>query len=136
MSEQSKTGQYVDYSPQEIEGLITQLANQGLSASQIGVALRDQYGIPHVKAITQKRVTQILTEKNLAGDIPEDLMNLIRKTVVLHKHMLANKKDMTSKRGYQLTVSKIRRRVHYYIQTNKLPAGWRYTPESAALLMK
>ena len=135
MSE-NKAGQYVDYSPKEIEELIVQLSNQGMTASQIGTTLRDQYGVPNVKTITQKRVTQILTEKGLAGDIPEDVLNLIRVSVGLHKHMLANKKDMTAKRGYQLTVSKIRRRAHYYIQTGKLPAGWRYTPETAALLMK
>lgn len=133
---EAKRTQWVDYNPQEIEDLIVNLSNQGMGPAQIGMALRDQYGVPNVKAITKKRVNQILTEKKLASDIPRDLLNLIRRSVALQKHMEANTKDFSSKRGYQLTVSKIRRLVDYYVTNGKLPADWRYTPETAALLVK
>lgn len=133
---EAKRTQWVDYQPTEIEDLIVNLSNQGMGPAQIGMALRDQYGIPNVKAITKKRVNQILSEKKLASDIPRDLLNLIRRSVALQKHMGQNIKDYTAKRGYQITVSRIRRLVDYYVTTGKLPATWRYTPETAALLVK
>jgi len=135
-AKQEKQGQYVDYSLKEIEELIVQLSNQGMNPAQIGLALRDQYGIPSVKAATQKRVNQILSEKKLATDIPIDMLNLIERSVALQKHMTGNKKDYSAQRGYRITVSKIRRLAHYYVKTGKLPAGWKFTPETAALLVK
>jgi ribosomal protein S15P/S13E len=134
--DESKDSPWVDYKPEEIENLIVDLSNQGVAPSRIGIVLRDQYGIPSVKTATQKRITDILKEKELSGEIPEDLLNLIRKSVMLRKHMLQNKKDFSAKRGYQLTVSKIRRLVHFYVKVGKLPQDWRYTPETAALLVK
>lgn len=131
-----KQGQWVDYSPKEIEELIVSLSNQGMSPSQIGAALRDQYGVPNVKNLTQQRVTTILSKKGLTGEIPEDLLNLIESSVALQKHMAANKKDYSAQRGYRITVSKIRRLAHYYTKVGKLPAGWKYTSETAALLVK
>jgi ribosomal protein S15P/S13E len=135
-AKQEKQGQYVDYSLKEIEELIVTLSNQGLKPAQIGLALRDQYGIPNVKAATQKRVNEILIEKNLANDIPIDMLNLIERSVALQKHMTSNKKDYSAQRGYRITVSKIRRLAHYYVKSGKLPAGWKFTAETAALLVK
>lgn len=132
----SKQGQWVDYSPKEIEELIVNLSNQGMSPSLIGAALRDQYGVPSVKTLTTKRITAILSEKELAGEIPEDLLNLIESSVSLQKHMNLNKKDYSAARGYRITVSKIRRLAHYYQKVGKLPAGWKFTSQTAALLVK
>lgn len=133
---ETKQGQWVDYKPSEIEELIVTLSNQGMSPSQIGASLRDQYGISNVKEATKKRVNAILTEKGLIGELPEDLLNLIEKSVTLRKHMDENKKDYSAQRGYRITVSKIRRLAHYYVGVGKLAAGWKYTPETAALLVK
>jgi len=127
---------WVEYKPEEIEQIIVELANSGLTASEIGMILRDQYGVPSVKKLSGKKIEEILEKHKLGSDIPRDMLNLIRKSVKLQKHMGKNKKDMTSKRGYQLTVSKIRRLTKYYVKKGKLPKGWRYTPEKAALLVK
>ena len=54
----------------------------------------------------------------------------------VQRHMQTNKKDQTAKRGYTLTVSKIRRLTDYYHRTGKLDKAWRYTAETAALLVK
>ncbi len=131
-----KQGEWVDYSPKEIEDLIATLSNQGMSPAQIGMALRDQYGVVNVKALTKKRINVILGGKGLAADIPMDLLNLIERSVVLRKHMDANKKDYSAQRGYRITVSKIRRLSHYYVKERKLPATWKFTAETAALLVK
>ena len=127
---------WVEYTSAQVEEFIVELANNGLTSSEIGMTLRDQYGVPSVKKLTSKKIEQILDKKDLGTDVPRDMLNLIKKSVQLVKHMEKNKKDMTSKRGYQLTVSKIRRLTKYYIKNGKLAKDWRYTPEKAALLVK
>ncbi len=127
---------WIDYSPKEIEEAIVNLANTGMTAAQIGMALRDQYGIPNFKNFSGKKIEQVLKEKELLPDVPRDLLNLIKKSVTLQKHMAENRGDMTAKRGYQLTVSKIRRLVKHYKKEKKLAQDWRYTAETAALLVK
>jgi len=131
-----KKFEWVELSEQEIAEAIIKLANEGVSKSEIGLVLRDQYGIPSVKDVTGKTITEILTEQGVKEEIPEDLLNLIKKSVTLKEHMEENTKDFTAKRGYQLTVSKIRRLVNYYRKKSVLPKGWRFTEEKARLLVK
>lgn len=127
---------WVEYTAEEVEGLVVSLAKQGYSSAMIGTILRDQYGIPSVKLITGKKITKILEENNLAPQIPEDLMALIKKAVNLRKHLEQHPKDLHSRRGLQLVESKIRRLVKYYRNTGRLPAEWRYDPETAKLLVR
>lgn len=138
-SKKAKAGEGIAWSglsAKEIEEAIVQLANQGKTSAQIGEILRDQYGIANVKETLGKRVSRVMAEKKLLPEMPEDLTNLIRKSVQLLQHLEANKKDFSAKRGYQITVSKIRRLAAYYIQNGKLAEDWRYTPEQAKLLVK
>jgi len=100
------------------------------------MVLRDQYGVPSVTKVAGEKIEEILARHKLLGDTPRDLLNLIEKSVRLQKHLKENKKDFTAKRGYQLSVSKIRRLVNYYHRAGKLSKEWRYTPERAALLIK
>ncbi len=132
----SMSPDWVEYKPAEVVELMLTLSKQGHSPSEIGLMLRDQYGIPSVKRLTGKRLVQLLAEHDVKFDIPVDLMNLIRSSVSLQKHLADHKKDFTAKRGYQLAVSKIRRLSKYYIAEKKLPADWRYSAETAALLVK
>jgi small subunit ribosomal protein S15 len=131
-----KAPDWVELKPKEIEEAIANLANAGHSASGIGILLRDQYGVPDTKIIVGKTITKILEEHGLLEKIPEDLMNLIRRSVKQRAHLGKNKKDFDAKRGYQLTVSKIRRLVNYYKEKKKLPSDWRYTEQAAELLAK
>lgn len=125
-----------EFSANEIEEMIVALANQGHTGSQIGLLLRDQHHVFSVRDITQKTISQILAERKLSGELPEDLMALIRRVVTLDRHLSENKKDFSAKRGYQLSVSKIRRLVKYYQKTKRLPKDWRYSIETARLLVK
>lgn len=127
---------WVDYSPKELEALIVKLAKKGESPSKIGIILRDQYGVPLIKTINQKKITQILAENEIKPEIPEDLMNLLRRAVNLSRHNTANHKDMSSKRGLQLTEAKIRRLANYYKRTGKLPEDWKYNLDQAKLMVK
>lgn len=133
---EKKAPEWVEYKPRQIEQLIVQMANAGHGSSEIGMLLRDQYGIPNVETITKKSILKMLQENNLAPKMPEDLMNLIKKSLKLHKHMQLNKKDMSAKHGYGLTVSKIRKLANYYQRTGRLAKDWRYSTEEAELLMK
>jgi len=127
---------WLTYKEKEVELLVTKLAKEGKTPSQIGLFLRDNYGIPSVKRVTTKRISALLKEKNLLKDIPEDLMALIRKTVLLRKHIEKNKKDESAKRGLILTESKIKRLVKYYKRSKKLPMEWKYDPENIKLYIE
>ena len=127
---------WVTLKPVEIEKLVVDYAKEGVSQSVIGIKLRDQHSIPDVSIVTGKTLLQILEKHKLSPSLPEDLSNLIKRAVVLLKHQESNHKDQTAKRGYQLTVSKIRRLAKYYKAKGVLPKTWKYTKEKAALLVR
>ncbi|MBS3793579.1 MAG: 30S ribosomal protein S15 [Candidatus Thorarchaeota archaeon] len=119
-----------------VEDKIIELAKAGNSPSMIGVILRDQYGIPLVKVITGKKITEILEQHDLTHDVPEDLWNLIAKAASIHRHLEDNKRDNVAKRNLQLTESKIHRLTKYYKKKRVLPSDWKYSPEKAAVLLR
>lgn len=131
-----KTPSWQSYKPNEVEALIIKLANEGKTPSQIGLTLRDSYGIPDVKATLKKQVLQILKEKSLAGKLPEDLTSLLRRVVDLVKHIEKNHKDETARRGLIITESKIGRLAKYYKRSKVLPDSWKYERENVQLLLK
>ena len=126
---------WLRYGAKEIELLIQKLAKRGTTASVIGMKLRDTYGIPDVKKITKKSISEILTKHKLAPPLPQDLIDLIKKDITLSSHRETNKKDMTAKRGTTLTESKINRLVKYYKSTGKLKPDWQYRRDQARLLI-
>ncbi len=125
---------WVDKDEEKIEELIVELSQQGLTASEIGVKLRDQYGIPDVNLALGKGVAEVMEEKDLQSDIPEDLMALIQKAVNLHQHLEENPKDRSNKRGLQLVEAKIRRLAQYYKDQGRLPEDWKYSLDKAEIL--
>lgn len=127
---------WVEYKDKEVESLVIKLYKSGLKTADIGRILRDQYGIPSVKSITNKTISEILEENNLLPKIPEDLFNLLVKAVRLRDHLAKNKKDYTSKHGLELLESKIRRLIKYYVREKRLPEGFTYEPEKAKLLIE
>ena len=127
---------WVRYKAKEVELLVIKLAKEGKPPSQIGVIMRDSYGIPDIRKIIKKTITQILKEKNLVAKIPEDLMSLMRKSAFVKKHLEENKKDRTALRGLQLTESTIRRMIKYYKATGKLDEGFRYDPKKVGMYLE
>jgi len=127
---------WVEYSKEEVEKLVVKLRKEGHQAAMIGIILRDQYGIPSVKKITGKTITQILEENGLGSEIPEDLYNLIRRAVRVANHLEKHKKDKHSARGLQILESRIRKLSEYYKIQGKLPKDWKYTRELAKLIVK
>ena len=128
--------EWVTYSDEEIEEMILKFTREGKSTSEIGIILRDTYGIPSVKDVTGERINQILKRNGQAKEYPEDLMNLIKRAVNIRDHLEENPKDLHSKRGLTIIESRIRKLGSYYVNDGVLPEGWRYDPQEAALLVK
>lgn len=124
------------YTSKEIEKLIIKFTKAGNTPSEVGMILRDSYGIHSVKAIAEKSITKILKENSLQKDLPEDLMALITKFIEVKKHIEKNKQDMSAKRGIQLTDAKIRRLAKYYKKSKRLPADWKFEADKVKMYVE
>ncbi len=131
---EKKKHAWLMYEPAEIEKLIVKLAKEGKQDAQIGLILRDQYGIPDVRSLDM-RVSRV-TEKEVKKEVPDDMYNLIKKAVELRKHLNDNHHDAKATHGLELLESKVRRLGKYYARKGKLPSKWKYDPEKAKLLVK
>ncbi len=132
----SQADKWLEYGNKEIEELIVDMARKGKSSSEIGTILRDQHGVPDVKAITGKKISEILEEKELAPGLPEDLTNLLTQALRLRKHLERNPGDDNNRRGLQLTESKIKRLMRYYKGRGVLPADFYYDVNNIELLLR
>jgi small subunit ribosomal protein S15 len=135
-SERRKPRRPSGVSAGKVEELVVKLAKDGNSTSKIGIILRDQYGVPSVKQEVGKSVVQILEAHGIKHELPEDLMNLIKKAIALRRHLARNRRDRISKHGLEVIEARIQKLAKYYARTGVLPAGWRYEPEKAALLVR
>ncbi len=130
------TPEWVSVKAEEVEQKVIELSRKGFSTSMIGIILRDGHGVPRVPQVVGRKITEILRANNLAPEIPEDLQNLMRRALRIRKHLEVNKKDVHNKRALQLTESKIRRLVRYYVREGILPHDWKYRPESAEFVLR
>jgi len=119
----------------EVEELIGKFAKKGSTPSQIGVMLRDSHGVPQVNGITGSKVLRILKKNGLAPDIPEDLYYMIKKAVVMRKHLEVNRKDKDGKFRLILVESRIHRLARYYKHVKKLAPNWKYESSTASALV-
>lgn len=112
----------------ELEKLIVKFAKEGKTSSEIGLTLRDSYGIPDASIILGKNIYAIIKENKLQGKVPEDLQALMKRAFALRKHVETNGQDKDAKRGIILTDSKINRLVKYYKESGVLEATFKYRP--------
>lgn len=127
---------WVTLSATEIEDIIVKMTKDGNNSAKIGLVLRDQYGVPDVKLATGKTITAIMKEKGVAPALPEDLANLMRRAIDLNVHLKENRGDISNRRGLMLIEAKIRRLERYYKANNVLPADWKYSLNTAELMLK
>ena len=128
---QKTSPSWTRYKPKEVELLIAKLAKDGKTTSQIGVLLRDVYGIPSVLALCGKSISAILKEKKLVPAIPDDLIALFKRYVAIKKHLNMNKHDQTARRGLRITESKIGKLIKYYKRVGRIPPAWKFDAERA-----
>lgn len=122
---------WIRYKAKEVELLIAKLAKDGKNNSQIGIMLRDVYGIPSVLALCGKSISAILKEKKIMPEIPEDLVALFRRYAAIMKHIEANRHDETAARGLMLTESKINRLTKYYKRSGRVSEDWKFDTKTA-----
>lgn len=125
-----------ELSSREVEDLVVKLAKEGTPPSLIGIILRDQHAVPSINEATGKSVKQIFDANDIKPELPEDLINKIRKAVSLYSHLASNPKDFGSKRALEVIEAEINKLAKYYKQKGGLPPNWRYDRERAALLVR
>lgn len=126
--------EWVELTAEEVEEEVVALRKQGGSQAEIGLELRDRLGVPDVREVTGKSIGEILEERDLAPEVPEDLVALMERAVRLDRHIEEHPKDVSNRRGLQLVESKIRRLVKYYKEQDELPDDWTYSMAQAKLL--
>ncbi|HKU83671.1 MAG TPA: 30S ribosomal protein S15 [Candidatus Nitrosocosmicus sp.] len=129
----SKTAPSWAIDSQEIIKKIVEFGNDGMSASEIGLRLRDEFAVPLVKPIIGKTITQIMQENDIQKAMPEDLERLVRKALGLQKHLNVHNSDKRNVRSLELIESKIHRLSRYYKNTGKVNKSWKYASVIAKL---
>merc|ERR1712200_372438 len=127
--------QWMKLTSDDVKDQIFKLAKKGLTPSQIGVILRDSFGVAQVRFITGNKILRILKSKGLAPDLPEDMYFLIKKAVSIRKHLERNRKDRDAKFRLILVESRIHRLARYYKTTSVLPPTWKYESSTASTLV-
>ncbi|NIQ07488.1 MAG: 30S ribosomal protein S15 [Candidatus Korarchaeota archaeon] len=117
---------WVSLSTKEIEDKIIELRKAGTPPSQIGMILRDKWGIPSTKRVLNEKITEILEKHDLSPDLPEELRRLLEKARKIRKHLEEHPSDKKNRRNFQLLQSKIKRLAKYYKKKGTLDEDWSY----------
>ena len=126
---------WVELSPEEVQNEVVKLAKKGHSKSLIGTIMRDSRGVPLVKVVAGKKISQILNENDIKAPLPEELTNLVKKALSIRKHIEENHKDLEAKKGLNRTESKIYRLIKYYKKKKVLASDFKYDPEKIRTLV-
>ena len=127
---------WVPLRAREVEQKIVELAKEGKQPALIGLILRDSFGVPSVQELCGKKIVQIMKDAGVSGKLPQDLQNLVRRSIHLQEHLGANSRDLHNLRGLELMESRIRSLAKYHVGRGELPEGWTYTREGARLLVE
>ena len=104
-----------------------------MRASEIGIKLRDQHSIPLTRQVVKKTVTEILEQKGVKQEMPEDLNNLVTKALGLQKHLKEHRSDRRNVRSLELLEAKVHRLSSYYKKIGRIPKTWKYKAVIAQL---
>ncbi len=127
--------EWIELAPEEVESEVVKLARRGHSKSMIGTIMRDSRGVPLVKVVAGKKISQILKENEIDTPLPEELANLVRKALAIRKHLESNHKDLEAKKGLNRTESKIYRLIKYYKKKKIMPQDFKYDVEKIRTLV-
>ncbi len=128
--------EWSSYSKEEVEEIVRKLAREGVSPTKIGLVLRDQYGVPLVSRIMGMKMKAFLEKEALTAKFPDDLLSLIKTAVGMRDHLKEYPSDTHNQVKLLHVESKIHRLAKYYTRMKRVPTGWKYNPETAALLIK
>ena len=120
-------------SQEKVSSLIVGLGKEGITPSEIGLRLRDEYAIPLAKPILGKAIADVLVDNDIRRDMPEDLEHLVMKALGLQKHLRTHNSDHRNVRSLELIESKIHRLSKYYKKIGKIKKNWKYAAVIAQL---
>ena len=120
-------------SQEKVSSLIVGLGKEGITPSEIGLRLRDEYGIPLAKPILGRTIADVLVDNGIKRDMPEDLEHLVMKALGLQKHLRTHNSDHRNVRSLELIESKIHRLSKYYKKIGKIKKNWKYAAVIAQL---
>ncbi|MGC8662418.1 MAG: 30S ribosomal protein S15 [Candidatus Micrarchaeia archaeon] len=126
----------VKINKEEMEKIIDELAKQRTHQAMIGQILKEKYGVKYIKQVFGKRLSKMLEEKGLLPQLPQDLLDLMKRAVNVRTHLEKNHKDVHNKIRLVRIESKIWRLSSYYKKEGVIPSDWKYDPKAAALLIK
>ena len=112
---------------------IAKLSKEGLGPSQIGIKMRDEYGIPSTRTFLGKSVKKVLSESGSKASTPEDLARLVERAAKLKGHLNSHHADRKNVRSLELLEAKIHRVSNYYKKRSELPPEWKYAAAVAQL---
>ncbi|MFI5404333.1 MAG: 30S ribosomal protein S15 [Candidatus Gagatemarchaeaceae archaeon] len=124
---------WVTTSPEEVKAIILKLAKEGVPPSKIGLALRDDYGVPLAKQLLGKSIGEVLVEGKAAPKMPQDLQDLIDRAHRVQKHLGVHKSDRENVHSLELVEAKIYRLSKFYRGKGILPQDFKYTAVVAQL---
>ncbi len=104
-----------------------------MAQSKIGMALRDDYGVPLVKPVVGKSIGEILAEGKASPKMPQDLQDLIDRAQRVMKHLQNHHADRKNVHSLELVEAKIYRLSKYYRGKGVLPSDFKYTAVVAQL---
>lgn len=131
-----KIPSWAPFKEKEVEKLIVKYTKAGKTTSEVGMILRDSYGIHNVKALTGKSISTVTQENKLGKALPEDILSLISRMIEIKHHYDRNKQDKTALRGLQLTEAKIRRLVKYYKRSRRLALDWQFDTDRLKMYLE
>lgn len=124
---------WIKQTPAEIEELILKYTKDGMTTSEIGIKLRDQYAIPLTRSVIKKSITAVLEQKGIKPEMPEDLNNIVQKALGLQKHLKTHTSDRRNVRSLELLEAKVHRLSSYYKKMGRIPETWKYKSVIAQL---
>ncbi len=124
---------WVKSTPEEVRTAILKLAKEGVSQSKIGLALRDDYGVPLAKPFLGKSISEVLADGKAAPKLPQDLHDLIDRAQRVQKHLQIHHSDRKNVHSLELVEAKIYRLSKYYKGKGILPGEFKYTAVVAQL---
>lgn len=109
----------------EIKADVVQMANKGVSSTDIGTRLRDEYGVGNPKDVLGDRVEKFLQKNGVIAKVPEDLESLVQRVNTLRGHLNMFKKDNSAKHRLILVSSRMYRLARYYRRRMRIPGNWK-----------
>jgi small subunit ribosomal protein S15 len=124
---------WVRYTPEEVRAVILKLAKEGIPQSRIGLALRDDYGVPLTKPLLGKSIGRVLAEGKASPKLPQDLQDLIERAQKIQRHLTIHRSDRKNVHSLELVEAKIYRLSKYYKERGMLSNDFKYTAVVAQL---